>query len=126
MIEKTARSKNILLTTVAITTLVLAIGVSSVALAGGNGNGNGNGNSANNRNENGNGNANRNRNREQSAPRNTVKNNHGAIASELGWRNAAHASENARLNANPNSAVGRLATFANATAAAAESEQPKP
>ena len=42
-------------------------------------------------------------------------NGRGAIASELKWRNAAHASAQAFLNANPDSAVGKLATLVNAT-----------
>ena len=46
-------------------------------------------------------------------------NGRGAIASELKWRNAAHASEQAFLNASPNSAVGKLATYRAATEALA-------
>ena len=44
--------------------------------------------------------------------------NQGAIASELKWRNAAHASAQAFLNASPNSAVGKLAIYKEATEAA--------
>lgn len=44
-------------------------------------------------------------------------NGNGAIASELKWRNAGHASAQAFLNANPNSAVGKLATLRDATQA---------
>jgi hypothetical protein len=47
--------------------------------------------------------------------RNNGNNGNGVIASELKWRNAAHASEQARLNASPNSAVGIIATYENAT-----------
>lgn len=47
-------------------------------------------------------------------------NGRGAIASELKWRNAAHASAQAFLNANPNSAVGKLATLRNAAQATAD------
>lgn len=43
-----------------------------------------------------------------------IPRNHGAVASELGWRNAAHASETARANAAPNSAVGRVAAYRDA------------
>jgi len=46
--------------------------------------------------------------------------NQGAIASELKWRNAAHASAQAFLNASPNSAVGKLAIYKEATEAAEE------
>jgi|LGVE01.1.fsa_nt_gb hypothetical protein len=49
--------------------------------------------------------------------RDNGRNTNGAIASELKWRNAAHASDQARLNADPNSAVGILATLVNTTGA---------
>ncbi len=47
-------------------------------------------------------------------------NGNGAIASELKWGNAAHASEQAFLNAAPNSAVGMLATMREAVESATE------
>ena len=50
--------------------------------------------------------------------RNDGNNGNGAIASELKWRNAAHASAQALLNANSGSSVGGLATFKDATLAA--------
>jgi hypothetical protein len=50
--------------------------------------------------------------------RSDVNNGNGATASELKWRNAAHASAQALLNANSGSSVGRLATFKDATLAA--------
>ena len=65
---------------------------SGAAFAGSGNNGNGRGAADNERNTNGN----------------------GAIASELKWRNAAHASEQAFLNASPNSAVGKLAALRDA------------
>ena len=46
---------------------------------------------------------------------NNGNNGRGAIASELKWRNAAHASAQAFLNASPDSAVGKLATLVNTT-----------
>lgn len=51
---------------------------------------------------------------------NNGNNGNGAIASELKWRNAAHASAQAFLNANPDSAVGKLATLRNAAQATAD------
>lgn len=83
-------TKNLVLTALAVTVLS-----SGSVFAKDNGNGNGN-------NGNGNGNGN------------------GAVASELKWRNAAHASAQAFLNASPNSAVGKLATLRDARVATAE------
>ena len=79
-----------------LTALTVTLLGSGAAFAQGNGNSNGHGAS-----DNGN-------------------NGRGAIASELKWRNAAHASEQAFLNANPNSAVGKLATLRDATQAATD------
>ena len=50
-----------------------------------------------------------------------TKINHGATASKLGALNAAHASANALANASPNSRVGRIAAYGDASAAAVES-----
>lgn len=85
-------TKKLVLTALAVTVLS-----SGAAFAGNNGNGNGNAN----------GNANGN-------------NGNGAVASELKWRNAAHASAQAFLNANPDSAVGKLATLRDTTQATAD------
>jgi len=105
--------KNILSSTTAIALAFGTISTASIATLaftadaafagngnGNNGNGNGNGGSRNNGN-NGNGNGN-------------GKNNHGAIASALGALNAAHANENALLNASPNSRVGMIAAYRDA------------
>lgn len=83
-------TKKLVLT--ALTVTLLSTGA-AIAGSGNNGNGNSNGNGASNGGNNG----------------------RGAIASELKWRNAAHASAQAFLNANSNSAVGKLATLVNAT-----------
>jgi hypothetical protein len=87
---------------------------SGAAFAQGNGNGNSNGHGASN---NGNHGASNNGNHGAS---NNGNNGRGAIASELKWRNAAHASEQAFLNASPDSAVGKLATLRDAAQATAE------
>lgn len=91
---------------------------------GGGGNGNGNGNGGGNGNGNGAGNANgasKNANAgkglssasdDESAP-----GNHGALASSLGALNAANASTKALDKANPNSRVGRIATYGKVVAA---------
>ena len=87
------KTKQIVLTAL---TIALVAGGAAFAGPGGNGKSNGRGASDNGRNSN------------------------GAAASELKWRNAAHASAQAFSNANPNSAVGILATLKNASAAADE------
>ncbi|WP_370254177.1 hypothetical protein [Nioella sp.] len=76
--------------------------------AGGNGNGNAGGNGGGNANGHGNGNAGGN------------GNGHGLVARELGGLNAAHASEQAFLNAAANSRVGELAPLREAYGAADE------
>lgn len=78
-----------------LTALTIALFSGSAAFAGGGGksnNGNGRGASDNGRNSN------------------------GAIASELKWRNAGHASAQAFLNANENSSVGSTRDFQNGDA----------
>ena len=74
-----------------LTALAVTVLSSGSVFAKDNGNGNGNGNNGN-----------------------------GAVASELKWRNAGHASAQAFLNASPNSAVGTLATLRDARVATAE------
>ncbi len=78
------------------TALAIALLGSSAVFAQGNGNSNGQG------------------------ARDNGNNGNGAIASELKWRNAAHASAQAFLNANPDSAVGKLATLRDAAQATAD------
>ncbi len=82
---------------------------------GGNGGGNGNGGSAKASGSHGNSG-----NKVAKAEKAT-KVNHGATASKLGALNAAHASATAFANASPNSRVGRIAAYGEASAAAAES-----
>ncbi len=93
------------------------------AFAAGNGNGGGNGNGHGggngNGNAGGNGNDNGNAGGNSNASGNAHPDNHGAVASSLGALNAAHASSTALANAAPNSRVGRIATYRNASAAAA-------
>ncbi|OUS05383.1 hypothetical protein A9Q96_11570 [Rhodobacterales bacterium 52_120_T64] len=99
-----------------LTALTVALLCGGTAFAKNNGNSNGNSeNSSGNSGDNGNhGNEGNNGNNG-----NDGNNGNGAIASELKWRNAAHASAQAFLNANPDSAVGKLATLRDATLAAA-------
>jgi hypothetical protein len=52
-----------------------------------------------------------------------VKENHGALASELKGLNAAHASPMALANAAPNSQVGRIAAYAGAVQAVAAAQE---
>lgn len=87
-----------------LTALMVAMVSGSAAFAGPGGKGNGNGGG----NENSRG------------ARDNGRNTNGAIASELKWRNAGHASAQAFLNANEDSAVGQLATFKNTTQAVLE------
>jgi hypothetical protein len=95
--------------------LTASVGVASMYVSADqaiakNNNNNGNGNSGNNGNGN-NGNANK-------APKSEKSN--GNSAADLGALNAAHASPNALLHANPNSRVGRIAVFRDAVLATGE------
>ena len=99
------------------------------AFAGKGGNGNGGGNSGGNGNGNGNGNggsakasgSHGNSGNKVAKAEKATKVNHGATASKLGALNAAHASATAFADASPNSRVGRIAAYGQASAAAVES-----
>jgi hypothetical protein len=88
----------------------------------GNGNGGGNGNGAGNSNgaSNANGaskNANAGKGLSGASDDESAPGNHGALASSLGALNAANASTKALANANPNSRVGKIATYGKVVAA---------
>ena len=89
---------------------------------GGNGNGNGNGNGGGNGNGAGNANgasknANAGKGLSSASDDESAPGNHGALASSLGALNAANASTKALDKANPNSRVGRIATYGKVVAA---------
>ncbi|MGH6880844.1 hypothetical protein [Hypericibacter sp.] len=89
---------------------------------GGNGNGNGNGNGGGNGNGAGNANgasknANAGKGLSSATDDESAPGNHGALASSLGALNAANASTKALDKANPNSRVGRIATYGKVVAA---------
>ncbi len=99
------------------TSIIPAAGLDAAfAERGGNGNGGGggNGNSGGNGGGGGNGNGN--------GGNGDGGNGRGAVASELKGLNAAHASPNALLHANPNSQVGRIATYKTAALATVEAQ----
>ena len=97
------------------------------AFGGKGGNGNGGGNGGGNGNGNGNGGSGKsssshgNSGNKVAKAEKATKVNHGATASKLGALNAAHASATAFANASPNSRVGRIAAYGQASAAAVES-----
>jgi hypothetical protein len=141
MNRSSSKRLTLVLSTALLTTAYLAVPLASdqsfsfgpgKAFAAGNGNGggnghgggNGNGHAGGNGNGNGNagGNGNGNAGVNGNASGNTHPDNHGAVASSLGALNAAHASSTALANAAPNSRVGRIATYRNASATAAADE----
>jgi hypothetical protein len=87
---------------------------------GGNGGGNGNGNGGSAKASGSHGNSG-NKVAKVAKAEKATKVNHGATASKLGALNAAHASATAFANASPNSRVGRIAAYGQASAAAVES-----
>ncbi len=92
----------------------LAVGVNVLSMEPAfakNGNGNGGGNGGGKGNGGGNGGGGKSASAGKSAGAGSKSNGRGAINSELKWLNAANASPNALANANPNSNVGRIATY---------------